>query len=63
MFAQVIHRLIDAIQHMDPNERAELHERVSEETAAAMNAAPPQEPPGAASVVADTPPVTPPAVA
>lgn len=61
MYAQVIHRLIDAIPGMDPNHRAELHERVGEETAAAMNAAPQQEPPAVAPVVADTPPEEPPA--
>jgi len=47
MFAQVIHDLVDLIPGMHPNMRAELHERIGEESAAAVNAA---------AVKADTPP-------
>ena len=37
MYAQVIHDLLDLIPGIDPNKRAELHERLGEETAAAAN--------------------------
>lgn len=63
MFAQVIHELVDLLPHVHPNKRAELHERIAEESAAAaVKTVPPEEPP-AVPAAPDTPPTAPPAAA
>ena len=65
MLAQLMHNLLDLIPNVHPNDRAALHERISEHQAAeAVKASmPPEEPPPAPVPVAAVPepPQAPPA--
>lgn len=62
MHTQVIRRILDLI-NIDPNTRAELHEKINEDVAAVKLAPVPEDPPApAAPAVVDTPPEEPPGV-